>query len=293
MVRVDGSDLTDVAIALGRLPVASVAVHHGDGSRESERQWDLITDDPGPLAAALDRNPMSAVTAALVLRGTHHRGLDEALRVESFAYSMLQSGPEHQRWLNARGRHTRANEDHARVEVHDLGDHLEIAMTRPRLFNLIDSKMRDQLCDAFQAVAHDPRPVRFVGVGRAFCAGGDPAEFGMSDSPALAGLVRLGLGVGPSIAAVADRVTAVVDGACTGAGVELAAFAGTVLASPDAVFRLPELSMGLIPGAGGTFSVPARIGRQRTLNWLLRNTEIDGRTARQWGLVDEVTEIPQ
>ncbi len=300
MVHLDGSDLSGVATALATLPVVSVAVFDGHqcgsealAAAEHRVPWDLIASDPDPLANALERNPIAATTAALVLRGPAHGRLTSALQSESFAYSMLQTGPEHQRWLDARGRHTRDDSDQDRVEVRDLGDHLEIAMTRSRLFNLIDSKMRDQLADAFRTVAHDTRPIRFVGRGRAFCAGGDPAEFGTADSPANAALVRIGLGVAPWIAAVADRVTAVIDGACVGAGVELAAFAGRVLASPTASFKLPELTMGLIPGAGGTHSIPARIGSRCTLGWLLRNTEVDAHTALRWGLVDEVTKNPQ
>jgi enoyl-CoA hydratase/carnithine racemase len=45
--------------------------------------------------------------------------------------------------------------------------------------------------------------------------------------------------------------------------------------------------MGLIPGAGGTVSIPARVGRQRTLLWLLTNAELNATTALSWGLVDE------
>ena len=53
----------------------------------------------------------------------------------------------------------------------------------------------------------------------------------------------------------------VVHGACVGAGVELAAFADRVIARPSTRFRLPEVGMGLIPGAGGAVSIPRRIGR--------------------------------
>jgi enoyl-CoA hydratase/carnithine racemase len=87
---------------------------------------------------------------------------------------------------------------------------------------------------------------------------------------------------------LADRLTVRVHGAAVGAGVELAAFAHRVEATDDATFCLPEVSMGLIPGAGGTFSVPRRIGRQRTLAWCLEGATIDAATALAWGLVDQV-----
>jgi enoyl-CoA hydratase/carnithine racemase len=79
-----------------------------------------------------------------------------------------------------------------------------------------------------------------------------------------------------------------VHGACVGAGVELPAFAARVVAREDARFWLPELSMGLVPGAGGTVSLPRRIGRQRTAWLALSGAQLDASTALRWGLVDEI-----
>jgi enoyl-CoA hydratase/carnithine racemase len=60
------------------------------------------------------------------------------------------------------------------------------------------------------------------------------------------------------------------------------------VADADAAFVLPELSMGLIPGAGGTVSIPRRIGRHRTLWLALSGTRIDAATSVDWGLVDAI-----
>jgi enoyl-CoA hydratase/carnithine racemase len=60
-----------------------------------------------------------------------------------------------------------------------------------------------------------------------------------------------------------------------------------VRAHPDAVFGLPELSLGLIPGAGGTLSITRRIGRWRTAYLVLSGRAIDAATALRWGLIDE------
>ena len=90
------------------------------------------------------------------------------------------------------------------------------------------------------------------------------------------------------VARLAGRIRAEVHGACLGAGVELPAFADRVVAEEDSFFGLPEVGLGLIPGAGGTVSLPRRIGRQRTA-WLgLSGQRLDARTALDWGLVDEV-----
>jgi enoyl-CoA hydratase/carnithine racemase len=83
-------------------------------------------------------------------------------------------------------------------------------------------------------------------------------------------------------------VEAHVHGACVGAGVELPAFARRVVAAPDTWFQLPEVGMGLVPGAGGTASLPRRIGRQRTAWLALTGVRLPAATALEWGLVDAI-----
>jgi enoyl-CoA hydratase/carnithine racemase len=88
--------------------------------------------------------------------------------------------------------------------------------------------------------------------------------------------------------ALGPRLRARLHGACVGAGIEIPAAAARVTATPDAVFRLPEVSMGLIPGAGGTASIPRRIGRHRAAYMAISGADIDAGTALAWGLVDQV-----
>jgi enoyl-CoA hydratase/carnithine racemase len=71
-----------------------------------------------------------------------------------------------------------------------------------------------------------------------------------------------------------------------GSGLEMAAFCGWVEAHEDSLFGLPELSLGLIPGAGGTVSVTRRIGRWRTAYLVLSGRTVGTDTALDWGLVD-------
>jgi enoyl-CoA hydratase/carnithine racemase len=61
-----------------------------------------------------------------------------------------------------------------------------------------------------------------------------------------------------------------------------------VVAAPDTSICLPEVQMGLIPGAGGTISIPRRIGRHRTAYLALTGTRLDAGAAHRWSLVDEV-----
>jgi enoyl-CoA hydratase/carnithine racemase len=73
-----------------------------------------------------------------------------------------------------------------------------------------------------------------------------------------------------------------------GSGIELAAFTDWVVAAQDTQIALPEIGLGLVPGAGGTVSLTHRIGRLRTA-WLAFSAgTIDAATAKSWGLVDEL-----
>jgi enoyl-CoA hydratase/carnithine racemase len=100
--------------------------------------------------------------------------------------------------------------------------------------------------------------------------------------------VRTTRNAGIQLARLADRAHVFVHGPCVGAGVELPAFARRVTARSDATFLLPEVAMGLVPGAGGTASIPRRIGRHRTAHLAIAGRPIDAATALDWGLVDAV-----
>ena len=284
IVDVGDDPADDLGAVLSALPVVSVAVGAGGGS------WDLVVDDPGGVLDGLRANPQASVVAAQTLRRNAGLGLIDGLLVESLAYATLQAGDEHARWLAQRGRRTRRDLDQPRIEVTDCDDSVTVRLNRPRLLNLFDAAMRDQLVDVLKALraGASHRPVVLTGAGGNFCAGGDPAEFGSVSDPAAAHLIRSRANVAPWLASIAHRTTAVIDGACVGAGVELAAFCAKVKATERARFRLPELSMGLIPGAGGTVSIPTRIGRQRTLEWLLTDAEVDAPEAWRWGLIDDL-----
>jgi len=81
-----------------------------------------------------------------------------------------------------------------------------------------------------------------------------------------------------------------VHGQVLGSGLEMAAFCGHVTCRAGARLGLPELALGLIPGAGGTVSITRRIGRWRTAYLVLSGVFVDPATALDWGLVDALTE---
>jgi enoyl-CoA hydratase/carnithine racemase len=170
------------------------------------------------------------------------------------------------------------------------GDHLAITLDRPEKRNAVSASLRDQLLDALAVAGLDPTigAVTLAGHGPSFCAGGDLNEFGLVPDPAVGHLVRTGHGLPGAALACADRLTALVHGPTVGAGVELAAFAATVVARPGTTFRLPEVAMGLVPGAGGTVSVTRRIGRHRTAAMAIGGRAVPVDVAVRWGLVDRI-----
>jgi enoyl-CoA hydratase/carnithine racemase len=89
--------------------------------------------------------------------------------------------------------------------------------------------------------------------------------------------------------ALGDRIDVDLHGACIGSGLEIAAAAQRRIARDNAFFQLPELKMGLIPGAGGTVTVTRAIGRHRACAMMLSCARIRAETALGWGLVDAIS----
>lgn len=253
------------------------------------RPW--VTGSLDDLGRAVERAPVAATALVHVLRAVELLEVPAALTVESMAYSMLQRGEGFQRWLGARPRRQRAPLDADVVRLARRDGRLEIVLHRPELHNAFNAAMRDALVEAFELVAVDPSitEVDLRGAGASFCSGGDLDEFGLAGDAGAAHVLRIAQSVGRRVDACRDRVSAHIHGACIGAGIEIAAFAGRVIADPDTQIRLPELAMGLIPGAGGTVSLSRRIGRQRTAWLALTGQVLDAETARRWGLVDAVS----
>jgi hypothetical protein len=242
------------------------------------------------LQAVVAAQPVAATAAAQLARMTLNLPFDQALVAESLAFSMLLASEGFWAWRAAQPSRSRTDLHRPRVAVSRDGDLLSIRMTRGRLRNAVDAAMRDALYEAFEAAALDPAgpPILLTGEGPAFSIGGDLAEFGTYGDAGRAHLVRVLRLPARLIWKLRDRVTVQVQGAAIGAGAEMSAAAGRLVASPDAWFRLPEVGMGLIPGAGGTATIPRRIGRQRACFMAISGLDVDARTALDWGLADAV-----
>lgn len=255
----------------------------------------VTEDDPveaaSRLAARVVGAPGAALTLIEVLRAGIDIGVEEGLVIESLAYSMLQSGPEFAKWKKDRPEPLPQPAHGSAVTARRRGEVLELTLNRPRKHNAYNRQMRDELCDALAVALADPAcSVLLQGAGPSFCSGGDLDEFGTFPDPVTSHTVRTGRSPARLIAALRSRTTVVVHGSCAGSGIELPAFAGRVVARPGARMWLPELAMGLIPGAGGTVSIARRIGRGRTAWMGISGQAVDPDTALEWGLVDEISD---
>jgi enoyl-CoA hydratase/carnithine racemase len=212
---------------------------------------------------------------------------------ESLAYSTLQGGGEFATWLRQRGPATVPALPDPVVADRD-GDTLHVRFNRPSRHNAFSNDARTALLEVLEVARHDPSvdEVILSGVGPSFCSGGDLAEFGSFADPASAHVARVRHSPALVLAELTARLGACcrarVHGQVLGSGLEMAAFCGWVVAHRDSVLGLPELSLGLIPGAGGTVSITRRVGRWRTAYLVLSGRTIDAATALAWGLVDAV-----
>jgi enoyl-CoA hydratase/carnithine racemase len=224
-----------------------------------------------------------------LLRSLEGLSVEQSLMFESMCYGLLQGSTEHATWLLTRQRQLQAPPS-GDITIERLGAMLHIELNRPVARNAIDRAMRDQLAEAFTLAALDPdvRSVQLRAAGETFCIGGDLNEFGTTRDPATAHLIRRRTLPAHAAVKCAHLLDVHVQGACVGAGLEIAAFASRLTAAPNAWFQLPELSMGLIPGAGGTVSVSRRIGRQRAALMILSGRRINAATALRWGLIDAI-----
>ena len=246
------------------------------------------------LRTAVERQPLAAAVCGQVLRMSLTLSFDQALALESLSYSMLLASKGFRAWREATAVRRRDDAAEPRVRLERRSGRLEIRLDRAKARNAVDAQMRDALVEALEFARMDPdqAPVVLSGEGPAFCAGGDLDEFGTADDPGRAHAIRLLRSPVALVHRMRGRVTANLHGACIGAGIEIPAAAGRVAARPGAFFRLPEVSMGLIPGAGGTASVPRRIGRHRTCYMAISDADLDVRRALSWGLIDAVEPGP-
>jgi enoyl-CoA hydratase len=289
-----GSDgLADLRDYLSSLPCPVIGIGRIDAPLADAT--DVVLEklqDAEPLIRNIEAQPLAAATLVQLLRHNEQTSVLNGLFAESLAYATLQGSAEFHAYLKERG-HTPepASSPDPAVRISREGDILNLTLNRPEQRNAFSMEMRDALSEGLHLLAADPQLTKAIisGAGRFFCTGGDLEEFGLAGDLAGAHLVRSTRNVGLLIHEHASRIECHVHGACIGSGIELPAFAECIVAAEKTFFQLPEITMGLIPGAGGTVSILRRIGRQRTAYLCLSAKRITAPTALRWGLIDSIT----
>lgn len=273
-----------------RAPCVVVAVSPDGAAPE---RVDVVVEHAAALDQVVERaaaTPHASRVLIDVLRAMPDLDVDTGLTLESLAYSALLAGPEFAAWQQGRRPPEPREHDGEAVRVERAGDELRVTLRRPANRNALSAQMRDALWEALTLAEVDEGVERVVleADGPVFSSGGDLTEFGTAPDVVRAHEVRTQRSVGALLHRLGTRAVVRVHGACVGAGVELPAFAHHVVAAPGTTFRLPEVAMGLIPGAGGTVSITRRIGRQATARLALLGDAIDATEALALGLVDEL-----
>jgi len=166
-----------------------------------------------------------------------------------------------------------------------------VTLNRPRFLNVYNVQMRDELFEILGAIRDDRevRVVIFKGAGeKAFCAGADLTEFLSAPAPLEARRVRWERDVWGLFLSIPQPLIAALHGFVFGSGIEIALCCDLRIASPDALFGLPETGLGIIPAAGGTQTLFRLIGASKALELLLTNRRINGAEAWEFGLVNRL-----
>jgi enoyl-CoA hydratase len=173
----------------------------------------------------------------------------------------------------------------------------EITLNRPEVSNAFNTEMARELLEVFEQLNAEPERARVVlvtGAGeRAFCAGGDLKQrLGMTDAEWQAQHLVFERMVRAILLAPMPLIAAV-NGAAFGGGCELALLADFAYAAAHARFALTEVTLGIMPGAGGTQTLPRAVGVRRAKEILLTGRPFTASEALEWGVVNRVCPGPE
>jgi len=163
-----------------------------------------------------------------------------------------------------------------------------ITLNRPDRLNAINMEMRDLLWEYLRAAAEIPEVsvLVFRGEGRAFSAGADISEFGTAPSVIASRQARHDRDLWWELLNHRCLTVARMHGVCFGAGLELPLCCDLRIAAEGSTFALPEVTLGYIPSAGGTQTLPRLIPPAVAASMILTGEPLDTEAALRWGLVD-------
>ncbi len=183
--------------------------------------------------------------------------------------------------------------DFETIAVDRHGQHtLVVTLNRPNVANAMNTQMGLDLLEVFEGLNRDAADLRVViltGQGKkAFCAGGDLKQRNqMTDKDWVAQHVIFER-MFDALLATTLPVIAAVNGAAYGGGCELAAASDFVYASENAMFALPEVTLGIMPGCGGTQNFARAVGERRAKEVIFSGAAFGAAEGLQWGLINRV-----
>ena len=166
-----------------------------------------------------------------------------------------------------------------------------VTLNRPQALNAFSVQMRDDLYEILNAIRADDevRVAVIRGAGdKAFCAGADLKEFLTAPSVVKARRIRAVRDLWRLFLSVPQPLIAALHGYVLGSGIEIALFCDLRIASPDVVFGLPEVSLGILPAAGGTQTLPRMLGLSGAMDMLLAGRRLSGRETLEMGMVNQI-----
>ncbi len=174
----------------------------------------------------------------------------------------------------------------------DVSDNIGwIKINRPEILNALNSEVIASLTQALLDFEQDiaVKVVVITGAGeKAFVAGGDIQEMAGMAPMAARAFGRSGQQLIESIEKMTKPVIAAVNGYALGGGLELALACDFIYASEKARFGLPEVTLGVIPGFGGTQNLSRLIGPNKARELIFSGRQLTASQAREWGIVNEV-----
>ncbi len=176
------------------------------------------------------------------------------------------------------------------VERHPEQRTALVRLNRPKHLNALNGAVMDALCAALEELDHDDavRAIVVTGNERAFAAGADIGE--MANATPIDMLITNRIGQWDRIRKITKPVIAAVNGWALGGGCELAMTLDLIVAGEGAKFGQPEISIGVIPGAGGTQRLTRAIGKSKAMEMVLTGEPITAAQAERAGLVARVTQ---
>jgi enoyl-CoA hydratase/carnithine racemase len=166
-----------------------------------------------------------------------------------------------------------------------------VTLNRPHALNAFSVRMRDDLYEVLRAIQSDDevRVIVLKGAGeKAFCAGADLKEFLSAPSVIKARQIRSIRDLWRLFLSVPQPLIAALHGYVLGSGIEIALYCDLRIAAPDAIFGLPEVSLGILPAAGGTQTLPRILGLSGALDMLLTGRRLSAQEAFNMGMVSQI-----